>query len=136
MSRTVAVVGGGVTLASGERVAADYGVLATGSGGYAYPVKPASDSAVAALDGLADGRLTSRTPEGRVPVTELLTVAGHKNVHAVGDTTDVAEAKMAGCAMQHAAVVAQNVSARLKGERPTATSFTGRFAEQFGPMYA
>lgn len=41
--RAVSVDPSGVTLASGEHVAADYVVLATGSS-YAYPAKPSSDS--------------------------------------------------------------------------------------------
>jgi apoptosis-inducing factor 2 len=72
-------------------------------------------------DYLADGRLTIRTPLGQVPVTETLNVRGHDHVYAVGDITDVAEAKMAGYAMQHAEVVAKNITAQLRGEQPTAT---------------
>ncbi|PYC68757.1 FAD-dependent oxidoreductase [Micromonospora arborensis] len=72
-------------------------------------------------DYLADGKLTTRTPHGQVPVTEFLNVKGHDHVYAVGDITDVAEAKMAGYAMQHAEVVAKNITARLNGEQPTAT---------------
>jgi NADH dehydrogenase FAD-containing subunit len=70
---------------------------------------------------LADGRLTTRTPRGQVPVTETLNVRGHERVYAIGDITDVAEAKMAAHAMQHAEVVAQNIAAQLRGERPAAT---------------
>jgi NADH dehydrogenase FAD-containing subunit len=72
-------------------------------------------------DYLADGRLTPLTAQGRVPVTESLTVRGYDHVFAVGDLTDVPEAKMAGYAMQHAEVVAANITARLRGEEPTAT---------------
>lgn len=72
-------------------------------------------------DYLADGLLATRTPHGQVAVTETLNVHGHDHVYAVGDITDVAEAKMAGYAMQHAEVVARNISAQLRGERPTAT---------------
>ncbi|MBL1104509.1 FAD-dependent oxidoreductase [Streptomyces sp. 5-8] len=236
--RAVSVDPHGVTLASGEHVAADYVVLATGSG-YAYPAKPTSDSVAEALDDLrrthkelrratrvlilgagpvglelageikeawpgkhvavvdpagellpgfqpamvedlrgqldalgielhlgadlqapphtgpglagvftvatsggeritadiwfrahgttvnsgylADSRLTGLDPRGRVPVTDLLNVKGHAHVYAVGDITDVAEAKMAGYAMQHAEVVVKNITAQLNGERPTAT---------------
>ncbi|MFC9971338.1 FAD-dependent oxidoreductase [Spirillospora sp. NPDC127200] len=71
-------------------------------------------------DYLADGRLTGRTPQGRVPVTATLNVRGNDHVYAVGDITDVAEAKMAGYAMQHAEVVARNITAQLNGEPPTA----------------
>ncbi|MFD9910975.1 NAD(P)/FAD-dependent oxidoreductase [Streptomyces sp. NPDC059063] len=72
-------------------------------------------------DYLSDGRLTTRTAEGRVRVTEHLTVQGHDHVYALGDITDLAEAKMAGHAMQHAEVVAQNILAQTRGETPTAT---------------
>ncbi len=72
-------------------------------------------------DYLADGRLTIRTSQGQVPVTEALNVRGHDHVYAIGDLTDVAEAKRAGYAMQHAEVVAQNITAQLRGEQPTAT---------------
>jgi apoptosis-inducing factor 2 len=72
-------------------------------------------------DYLADGRLTTRTPQGQVHVTETLNVHGHEHIYAIGDITDVAEAKMAGYAMQHAEVVAQNITAQLRGEQPTAT---------------
>jgi NADH dehydrogenase FAD-containing subunit len=72
-------------------------------------------------DYLSDGRLTTRTPAGQVPVTETLNVKGHDNVYAVGDITDVPEAKMAGYAMQHAEVVAKNIAAQLRGEQPSAT---------------
>ncbi|MFD1151570.1 NAD(P)/FAD-dependent oxidoreductase [Saccharothrix hoggarensis] len=72
-------------------------------------------------DYLADGRLTTRTPDGRVAVTETLNVRGHDHVYAVGDITDVPEAKMAGYAMQHAEVVAKNIAAQLRGEAPAAT---------------
>lgn len=72
-------------------------------------------------DYLVDGRLTTRTPQGQVPVTETLNVHGHDHVYAIGDITDVAETKMAAFAGQHAEVVAQNIIAQLRGEQPTAT---------------
>ncbi|MFI6787364.1 NAD(P)/FAD-dependent oxidoreductase [Nonomuraea sp. NPDC050383] len=72
-------------------------------------------------DYLADGRLTTRTSRGQVPVTETLNIHGYEHVYAIGDITDVPEAKMAGYAMQHAEVVARNITAQLRGERPTAT---------------
>jgi apoptosis-inducing factor 2 len=72
-------------------------------------------------DYLADDRLTTRTPRGQVRVTQTLAVHGHDHVYAIGDITDVAEAKMALHAMQHAEVVAQNITAQLRGEQPTAT---------------
>ncbi|MBO1418878.1 NAD(P)/FAD-dependent oxidoreductase [Streptomyces sp. FH025] len=70
-------------------------------------------------DYLADGRLTALDPQGRIPVTEKLNVRGHDHVYAVGDITDVAEAKMAGYAMQHADVVAKNILAQINGQEPT-----------------
>lgn len=70
---------------------------------------------------LADGRLTPLTAQGRVPVTASLNVRGHENVYAVGDITDVPEAKMAGFAMQHAEIVAANIRAQLDGRQPEAT---------------
>ncbi|CCH15553.1 NAD(P)/FAD-dependent oxidoreductase [Micromonospora lupini] len=240
--RAVSVDPGGVTLASGQRVTADYLVLATGSG-YAYPARPTADSVAEALDDLrrtnkelvgagrvlilgagpvglelageikeawpdkhvmivdpaeqllpgfkaemredlhrqldelgievrlgtslatpltteanraatctatttdgdeitadiwfraygvhvnsdylADGRLTTLTAQGQVPVTETLNVRGTGNVldhvYAIGDLTDVAEDKMAAYALRHAEVVAQNIVAHLRGEQPTAT---------------
>ncbi|MEU8250993.1 FAD-dependent oxidoreductase [Nonomuraea sp. NPDC048916] len=72
-------------------------------------------------DCLADGRLTTRTPQGQVPVTDTLNVHGYDHVYAIGDITDIAEAKMAGYAMRHAEVVAQNIIAQLRGEQPAAT---------------
>lgn len=72
-------------------------------------------------DYLADGKLTTRTQDGTVAVTETLNVEGHENVYALGDITALAEAKMAGYAMQHAEVIAQNITAQLKGEQPSAT---------------
>lgn len=70
---------------------------------------------------LADGLLTARTPQGEVPVTETLNVEGHDHVYAIGDITDLAEAKRAGHATRHAEVVAQNITAQLRGAPPTAT---------------
>ncbi|WP_329113101.1 NAD(P)/FAD-dependent oxidoreductase [Streptomyces sp. NBC_01465] len=70
---------------------------------------------------LADGRLTPLNAQGQVPVTGTLNVEGHDHIYAVGDITDVAEAKMAGYAMQHAEVVVENITAQLKGGKPTAT---------------
>ncbi|MEV0352301.1 FAD-dependent oxidoreductase [Nonomuraea sp. NPDC050680] len=72
-------------------------------------------------DYLADGRLTTRNPQGQVPVTETLNVRGYEHVYAIGDLTDVAEAKMAGYAMQHGEVVAQNILAQSRGEQPATT---------------
>ncbi|MEV0199067.1 FAD-dependent oxidoreductase [Nonomuraea sp. NPDC050691] len=96
-----------VTTTGGEKITADIWFRAHG-------VRTNSDY-------LADGRLTPRTPQGQVPVTETLNVRGYDHVYAIGDITDVPEAKMAGYAMQHAEVVARNIIAHLHGERPTAT---------------
>jgi NADH dehydrogenase FAD-containing subunit len=71
-------------------------------------------------DYLADGQFTTRTPQGQVPVTENLNVQGYDHVYAIGDITDVVEAKMAGYAGQHAEVVARNIIAQLRGEQRTA----------------
>lgn len=68
-----------------------------------------------------EGELAAvRTPKGQVRVTEELNVEGYEHIYAVGDLTDLAEAKMAGYAMQHAEVVAKNILARVRGERPEA----------------
>lgn len=96
-----------VATASGEQITADIWFRAYG--------------AQTNSDYLADGQLTARTPRGTVPVTDTLTVVGHDRVYAVGDITDVAEAKMAGYAMRHAEVVAQNIAAQLRGESPSRT---------------
>ncbi|WP_188190355.1 NAD(P)/FAD-dependent oxidoreductase [Nonomuraea sp. SYSU D8015] len=95
-----------VTTTEGEQITADIWFRAHG-------VRVNSDY-------LADGRLTTRNRQGQVPVTENLTVHGYDHVYAIGDITDVAEARMAGYAMQHAEVVARNIMAQLGGERPTA----------------
>jgi NADH dehydrogenase FAD-containing subunit len=96
-----------VTTTGGDEITADIWFRA-------YGVRTNSDY-------LVDGRLTTLTAQGQVPVTESLNVGGHAHVYAIGDVTDVAEAKMAGYAMQHAEVVAQNITAQLRGEQPTAT---------------
>ncbi|MGP3963409.1 NAD(P)/FAD-dependent oxidoreductase [Nonomuraea sp. 3N208] len=61
-----------------------------------------------------------RTPQGLIRVTETLNVEGHGNIYAIGDITDIAEAKMAGNAMRHAEVVADNIIAHVRGDRPAA----------------
>jgi NADH dehydrogenase FAD-containing subunit len=55
-----------------------------------------------------------------VKVTETLNAEGHRHIYALGDLTDLDEAKMAGYAMKHAEVVARNIIAQVRGERPTA----------------
>ncbi|QXJ23055.1 FAD-dependent oxidoreductase [Actinomadura graeca] len=71
-------------------------------------------------DYLGDGRVTVRTPRGQVRVTEKLNVHGHDHIYALGDITDIAEAKMAAHAMKHAEVVAANITAQVRGEEPAA----------------
>ncbi|MFD6281758.1 NAD(P)/FAD-dependent oxidoreductase [Streptomyces sp. NPDC060209] len=65
------------------------------------------------LAGLSD-------PQGRIRVTETLGVPGHGHIYALGDLTDLAEAKMAGYAMRHAEVVAENIIAQVRGDEPKA----------------
>ncbi|MGW3784941.1 NAD(P)/FAD-dependent oxidoreductase [Micromonospora chokoriensis] len=76
-------------------------------------------------DYLVDGGLTTLSPQGRVAVTETLNVRGPDgildHVYAIGDLTDLAEDKLAAYALQHAEVVAQNITAQVRGERATAT---------------
>ncbi|WP_433315299.1 NAD(P)/FAD-dependent oxidoreductase [Micromonospora sp. CA-269861] len=76
-------------------------------------------------DYLADGRLTTLTSRGQVPVAETLHVRGSDDilghVYAIGDLTDVAEEKLAAYALRHAEVVVQNITAQLRGEQATAT---------------
>ncbi|GLY77152.1 NAD(P)/FAD-dependent oxidoreductase [Actinoallomurus iriomotensis] len=68
-----------------------------------------------------DGTLTTaRNARGQVRVTEKLNVDGHDRAYAIGDLTDLDEAKMAGHAMRHAEVVAQNILAQVRGEPPAA----------------
>ncbi|WP_084338412.1 FAD-dependent oxidoreductase [Actinomadura oligospora] len=70
---------------------------------------------------LGEDLAAARTPGGRIRVTGRLNVEGFENVYAVGDVTDLDEAKMAGYAMKHAEVVAANIAARVRGEEPEAT---------------
>ncbi|MGW0214445.1 NAD(P)/FAD-dependent oxidoreductase [Micromonospora chokoriensis] len=76
-------------------------------------------------DYLVDGALTTLDPQGRVAVTETLNVRGPDgildHVYAIGDLTDLAENKLAAYALQHAEVVARNISSQVRGERATAT---------------
>ncbi|MFG2651740.1 NAD(P)/FAD-dependent oxidoreductase [Streptomyces sp. NPDC048436] len=62
----------------------------------------------------------ARAPQGRIRVTDRLNVLGHDHIYALGDLTDVAEAKMAGHAMKHAEVIAENILAQVRGEQPAA----------------
>ncbi|WP_305783476.1 NAD(P)/FAD-dependent oxidoreductase [Symbioplanes lichenis] len=69
---------------------------------------------------LADGKLTTLTERGTVPVTERLTVRGHDHVYALGDIADLPDPKMASYAQQQAQTVVTNLRAQLTGERPEA----------------
>jgi NADH dehydrogenase FAD-containing subunit len=71
-------------------------------------------------DYLAGSLAATRLPDGRVRVTPTLTVAGHDTVFALGDITDLPEAKQAVAAMSHAEVIAANIKARIDGGEPTA----------------
>jgi NADH dehydrogenase FAD-containing subunit len=71
-------------------------------------------------DYLSDSLAAARTPQGQVRVTGTLNVDGHGHIYALGDITDLAEAKMAGYAMRHAEVVAKNIIAQVQGKQPTA----------------
>lgn len=69
---------------------------------------------------LADSMPSVRTPQGLVRVTERLNAVGYGHIYALGDLTDLDEAKMAGHAMKHADVVARNILAQVRGEEPVA----------------
>ncbi|QFG23328.1 NAD(P)/FAD-dependent oxidoreductase [Actinomadura sp. WMMB 499] len=71
-------------------------------------------------DRLGAGLGDVRTGDGRLRVTERLNVHGHDHVYALGDITDVPEAKMAAHAMRHADVIAANIGAQVRGEPPAA----------------
>lgn len=66
-------------------------------------------------DCLADGRLATLTSRGQVPVTGNLDADGYDHVYTIGDLTDLAETKMAACALQHAEAMAKNITAQLRG---------------------
>ncbi|MEU3270992.1 FAD-dependent oxidoreductase [Saccharomonospora sp. NPDC006951] len=69
---------------------------------------------------LGEELAAARNPLGQLAVTGSLNVAGFGNVYALGDLTDVAEPKMAAHAMEHAEVIAENITATIRGERPSA----------------
>lgn len=62
----------------------------------------------------------SRRPDGHVRVTDHLAVVGQTTVFAIGDITDVPESKRASAAIDHAGVVAQNISDLMEGKKPSA----------------
>ncbi|MEV5706280.1 FAD-dependent oxidoreductase [Actinoallomurus sp. NPDC052274] len=113
--RAVSVDLGGVTLASGERVAADYLVLATGSS-YAYPAKPGSDSIGAALDDLRRTHKELRQADN-LPFPVIILPLGSKG--GVGQLPSP----------EGPSVASASVVAEYKGT----DLFTARFVEQFGP---
>ena len=53
-----------------------------------------------------------------MPVDEHLNVVGNKNVYAVGDIADLADAKMATHAITQAQTVIENLQVQLRGEQP------------------
>lgn len=65
---------------------------------------------------LAGPLAAARTPSGHVRVSEHLRVVGQRAVFAIGDITDVPEAKMAKAAENHAAVVAENIRRLGRGD--------------------
>lgn len=81
--RVVAADPGGVTLASGTRVDADYLVLASGSA-YAYPAKPVAESTAEALDDL---RRTHKEVHAAERV--LILGAGPVGLELAGEITEV-----------------------------------------------
>ncbi|MFI0449754.1 NAD(P)/FAD-dependent oxidoreductase [Actinomadura sp. 6N118] len=64
---------------------------------------------------LADDLASARQENGHLKVTADLRLAGQQNVFAIGDITAIPEAKQAGAAEQHAAVVASNIRTLLHG---------------------
>ncbi|GAA4509383.1 FAD-dependent oxidoreductase [Actinoallomurus oryzae] len=101
------------TLAPFTAATTDGGAISADIWFRCHGVRPNSD--------YLDGDLTTtRTARGHVRVTGTLNVEGHDHVYAIGDLTDLNEAKMAGHAMRHAEVVAQNILAQVRGEPPTA----------------
>ncbi|MEV4277444.1 NAD(P)/FAD-dependent oxidoreductase [Actinoplanes xinjiangensis] len=61
-----------------------------------------------------------RQPDGRLPVTEHLRVAGHDRVFAVGDVNDTPELKTGRAAGRQAEVAAANIRALIEGTTLTA----------------
>jgi NADH dehydrogenase FAD-containing subunit len=89
------------TLDSGQHLTADIWFRCFG-------VTPTSDY-------LGGGLAAGRRPDGTIEVSPELRVAGRPNVFAVGDITALPEAKQAGAAVRHAAVVAANIRTLLDG---------------------
>lgn len=72
---------------------------------------------VAPATGYLDAALADavRRPDGHLRVTPELRLPGHERIFALGDITDVPEAKTAKAAGEHAAVVAANIRALAEG---------------------
>jgi NADH dehydrogenase FAD-containing subunit len=71
-------------------------------------------------DYLDEELAASRRPDGHLRVTDHLTVVGQERVFAIGDITDVPESKRASAAMDHASVVARNITDLTAGKPPSA----------------
>ena len=74
-------------------------------------------------DFLGEDLAAARRPDGHLRVTEHLTVVGQESVFAIGDITDLPEPKRASAAVDHAAVVAQNIRDLVDG-RPMSARYT------------
>ncbi|WP_435283505.1 FAD-dependent oxidoreductase [Streptomyces koelreuteriae] len=64
---------------------------------------------------LAEALADARLDNGQVAVTDTLQVKGQATVFALGDITDIAEAKRGSAAMRHADVVVSNIKALIEG---------------------
>lgn len=62
----------------------------------------------------------ARRQDGHLRVTDQLNVVGQDRVFAIGDITDVPESKRASAAIEHADVVARNITDLIEGRRPSA----------------
>lgn len=67
---------------------------------------------------------TARRVDGHLEVTDELRLPGQRNVFALGDITAIPEAKQAGAAARHAAVVTANI--RTCSAAATRSTLTGR----------
>lgn len=82
-----------------------------------YGSRPVSDYLTGPLAAARNGL-------GQILVEENLSVVGHPTVYALGDVTDVKEAKRATAAIAHAEVVAANIRAAILGGGTAATYST------------
>ena len=64
---------------------------------------------------------TALNENGTIRVLPTLQVAGHDHTYAVGDITDVPEAKRADAARSQARVVVANIASQIDGQEPEAT---------------